>query len=346
MKERILPLFGFAVALLAASQAQATVLGFEARSDNGVNDCVTTATNGCFVVTETTSPAIPNPVMQNPNAGQLLVWDEVQNHTLTQALLVDRVADPSASFVTAVSGGFEIAAGTVVSSHYAQWDPGNGSQSRVDTALVFDSDIFAFITNTQKLFDSDDPLARPGIDYNDFGLRGLESGDTTEYGSDLSRVDISWNASSPGDWTRIITAFSPAAAGSITGVKWNDLDGDGLRDSSEHGLADWEIQLFDELGDHVATTSTDSDGNYWFTDLLPGTYSVAEVLQSGWRQTFNGAPDPFSVASNQQIVADFGNQLIPTTPPPPGIPLPGTVLLLAGGLLGFKFRRSAWSAAW
>ncbi len=192
------------LAIAWAGSAHATIIGFDATL-GGVNDCATGDVNGCVIAMDS---AIPNPVTQNPNDGILLVWDEVQNFTLTEDLFVDRVADPTADFVTEVTGGFLIAAGTIVSSHYAQWDPGEGSQGRVDTSLVFDSDIFAFITSDQALFDSDF-LGLPGIDYADFGLRGLEGGDLTEFGANLSRVDISWNASSPGDWTRIITAFSP-----------------------------------------------------------------------------------------------------------------------------------------
>jgi hypothetical protein len=53
----------------------------------------------------------PNPVVQNPNDGILLVWNEVQNFVLTEDLRVDRVADETLPFVTAVGNDFLIAAG-------------------------------------------------------------------------------------------------------------------------------------------------------------------------------------------------------------------------------------------
>ena len=161
-----------------------------------------TGANTCTI---TTTP--PNPIVQNPNNGLLLAWDEVQNFTLTQDLVVDRVFDVNASFIQDIGGGqFIIKAGTIVSSHYLQWDPGNGSDGRVNATIELDSQAFAFITSDQALFNSDF-LGLPGLDYADFGLRGLEGGDTTDFnGPD---VDISWAASSPGDWTRLITAFSP-----------------------------------------------------------------------------------------------------------------------------------------
>lgn len=167
---------------------------------DGANDCLIT-----------TAP--PNPVIQNPNDGLLIAWNELQNFVLTQDLRVDRVFDSSASFVEATgTGDFWIKAGTIVSSHYLQWDPGTflnqQSSSTVSAQIQLDSQVFAFITADQNLFDSD-YLGLPELNYNDFGLRGLESGDTTEF--DGENVNISWSASSPGDWTRLITAFSPAA---------------------------------------------------------------------------------------------------------------------------------------
>ncbi|MGF1681632.1 PEP-CTERM sorting domain-containing protein [Photobacterium minamisatsumaniensis] len=172
-----------------------------------IDNCSGTAANGPAVTCEiTNSPS--SVITPNPNNNKLIAWDEVQNHTLTEDLVVDRVFDPTASFIEdAGSGDYIIKAGTIVSSHYVQWDPdGVGT---IDASIVLDSQVFAFITSDQNLFDSDDQLARTGIDYNDFTLRGLENADTTVF--DGSSTDISWRASAPGDWTRLITAYSPAA---------------------------------------------------------------------------------------------------------------------------------------
>lgn len=198
-------LFGLiGVLLLAVSgAAHATIVGYTGCT--GANFC---SVVGGPLPSDPATP--PNPVTQNPNDGVLLGWDEVQNTTLTADLRVDRVFDASASFVEADGSGFIIKAGTIVSSHYFQWDPGLGSSSTVGATINLDSQVFAFITDTQKLFDSDAALGLAGLDYNDFGLRGLESADSTNFNGE--DVDISWTASSPGDWTRLITAFSPAAA--------------------------------------------------------------------------------------------------------------------------------------
>jgi len=173
---------------------QATIVSFSRCL--GANSCEVTATP-------------PNPIAVNPNNGILLGWNEVQNLTLTSKLYVDRVFDNTASFVGSDTNGLFLKAGTIVSSHYFQWDPGNGSSSRVNATIETDSQVFAFITNTQKLFDTDALLGLTGLDYADFTLRGLEGGDTTVFSG--GAVDIGWSASSPGDWTRMVTAFSPSA---------------------------------------------------------------------------------------------------------------------------------------
>ncbi|MEM7058008.1 MAG: hypothetical protein AAF557_10505 [Pseudomonadota bacterium] len=149
--------------------------------------------------------APPNPVMPDPDNGKLLVWNERQNIILKEDLVLDRVADPGSPFVARRDDGrYVIRAGTLVSSHYLQWDPSWESADFVSATIKLDQPIFGFIIGDQNLFDSDAQLGLPGIDYSDFWLRGLEDEDWTRMRDD--EVDISWWASSPGDWTRLITA--------------------------------------------------------------------------------------------------------------------------------------------
>ncbi len=150
-------------------------------------------------------------VTANPNDNRLLAWDEVQNFTLTADLRVDRVFDETADFVMPVGTDFLIKAGTVVSSHYLQYDG-----PRFQATVTLDSEIFAFITADQNLFDSDAQLGLLGLDYNDFTFRGLEAGDTTTF--DGNSTAINWATSSPGDWTRLITAFSPGGEDDMDNV--------------------------------------------------------------------------------------------------------------------------------
>jgi hypothetical protein len=173
------------------SMASATII--DITNGSGANDYV--------MDTSSQTPYTLSP--DNNNDGVLYVWDEIQNHTLTENLFIDRVANPEASYVGGTLNNYYITAGTVVSSHYVQWDPTIG---RVQATLHFDSDIFAFITSDNKLFGSD-YLGRSGIDYGDFTNRGIEPRDSTIFNG--GNVELNWYAKSPGDWARVLTAFSP-----------------------------------------------------------------------------------------------------------------------------------------
>src|SRR5919198_4871118 len=70
----------------------------------------------------------------------------------------------------------------------------------------------------------------------------------------------------------------PSTAGS------SSIDGQVFLDQSPwSGLASWCVQLFGPVN---ATTLTDASGNYNFTGLPGGDYTVCQVVASGWQQTF------------------------------------------------------------
>lgn len=182
------------VALSAlASQASATVIG-------GVVTGGTAFTAGgvfhLLTVPLANPLGPPNSVgddtFQTPN---LYAFNEDQNILLGAALLVDVGASP-------------IAAGTFVASHYVFFDPGP-TQSIIGT-VDFDAPVLAIITSTGNLFASDF-LANTGVNYLNPSQRGLEAGDfVTISGPNQIRFDTL--ASTPGDYVRVLTAFSPIAA--------------------------------------------------------------------------------------------------------------------------------------
>jgi protocatechuate 3,4-dioxygenase beta subunit len=61
---------------------------------------------------------------------------------------------------------------------------------------------------------------------------------------------------------------------------WIDADHNGIQDAGEDGVADVNVTLKDSNGVVVATTTTDANGNYTFSDLEPGDYSVAFDLDT------------------------------------------------------------------
>ncbi len=127
--------------------------------------------------------------------------------------------------------------------------------------------------------------------------------------------------------------------GSVDGLKWQDDNGNGVRDPDEPGLAGVSIYVDinyngqwdrgEPIGvstqDDPATLDVDETGHYQIADVPPGTWRVREIVPKGFVQTFPeprlGPPDdiwfPFPTdrayevtvgAGTQTSGLDFGNQ--------------------------------------
>lgn len=72
--------------------------------------------------------------------------------------------------------------------------------------------------------------------------------------------------------------------GSLCGVKYNDLDGDGVRDPGEVGMPGWTITVMDQ-DTGVWHVTTGANGLFCIDSLQAGTYFISETQQSGWTQT-------------------------------------------------------------
>jgi len=97
---------------------------------------------------------------------------------------------------------------------------------------------------------------------------------------------------------------------SLSGMKFEDKNSNGLKDSGEPGLAGWTIRLLKE-GAEVDSTVTAVDGSYSFTGVVPGSYTVEEVAQAGWTQTCPAAPGTHAMTlvsgAPGPTNLDFGN---------------------------------------
>lgn len=72
--------------------------------------------------------------------------------------------------------------------------------------------------------------------------------------------------------------------GEIRGTKFEDINGNGIRDKEDLGLKNWVIKLTNETG-NISTNVTDENGNYTFENVADGDYIIEESLQPGWIQT-------------------------------------------------------------
>jgi serine-aspartate repeat-containing protein C/D/E len=70
--------------------------------------------------------------------------------------------------------------------------------------------------------------------------------------------------------------------GSLSGYVFADNDQDCLRDPGDVGIAGVTIRLLGASGNVIRTTTTDSNGHYFFDDLRPGMYGVEEVQPGGF----------------------------------------------------------------
>jgi hypothetical protein len=143
---------------------------------------------------------VGNDTFQTPN---LYGFDEGQNINITTDLNVDVLANGSGGS----SGSGVLTAGSTVASHYIFFDP-NGTTSQTGT-VTFDSQVFGIITSTNNLAASDF-LINTGVNYLNPTLRGLEAGDSATI-TGLNTISVNWTASTPGDYIRVLTDFSPSA---------------------------------------------------------------------------------------------------------------------------------------
>ena len=75
------------------------------------------------------------------------------------------------------------------------------------------------------------------------------------------------------------------AKASIGDRVWLDCNGNGVQDTDELGVANVTVKLLDAGGAVVATQTTDANGNYLFSNLTPGDYSVQFVPLAGYNFT-------------------------------------------------------------
>ena len=112
------------------------------------------------------------------------------------------------------------------------------------------------------------------------------------------------------------TPLALQVVGSISGMKFQDINGNGVKELPDTGLAGWTISITFASPPNTVTTTTDPAGIYTFQGLDPGIYTVTEVAQAGWTQTFPVSPNLYTINLNPGSDTsgfDFGNFLQPAS---------------------------------
>ncbi|MGL5066325.1 MAG: SdrD B-like domain-containing protein, partial [Sarcina sp.] len=102
----------------------------------------------------------------------------------------------------------------------------------------------------------------------------------------------------------------PASIGDFV---WNDLNGNGLQDASEPGIAGVTVNLLDNAtGAILQTTTTDANGKYLF-NVNPGCYKVAFVKPTGYIFTLQNVGSDPAINSNVNPITGITPQVCVTS---------------------------------
>ena len=127
------------------------------------------------------------------------------------------------------------------------------------------------------------PASAPSNLVSDITLEPGETATVTfdvvvdEYGTATQVVNVASVTSAQMTQPRTDSATTPidVAWAQIGGLIWFDASGNGIREAGEtNRIADVPIVLVDTNGAMVASTNTDANGAYLFTQIFPGTYVV------------------------------------------------------------------------
>ncbi len=117
-----------------------------------------------------------------------------------------------------------------------------------------------------------------------------------------------WKSLSPA--SAVLSTISPDGVspevknGSISGVVWNDVNGDGVKDSSENGMSGVTVRL--TASDKTEkTVPTGADGSYGFDELVPGKYMIYVSTPADREATLEN-PRTVTVISDDTVVENFG----------------------------------------
>ncbi len=124
----------------------------------------------------------------------------------------------------------------------------------------------------------------------------------------------------------------PLLPSSVGNLVWFDVNGNGVQDATENGLANVTVALYNNSGTIINTTVSNASGFYRFDNVAPGNYRVGVTLKPGTIVSPKNASgsvtdndvndsgpnvrqsDLFTVGTNTVIdTIDIGLKIMPTT---------------------------------
>src|SRR5216683_2836577 len=208
-----------------------------------------------FLTSHTNAPNIA------PLAGDEFTRDHFAAGDNTIQVVLDTPVAGKTNFLTVVYS--DIMSGRL-GSHEASLRASDAASGTPPDTVTFSSDFISFRGTINHGFS----LSFSSVDSVDNG-GGLQQG--------------------AGDFFKSFTAagtgtFDTNFSGGLAGTKFQDTNGNGVRDPGEPGLPGWTIFLDAVDGSTHLSTVTDVNGNYSFMNLDPGVYRVREQGRSGWVQ--------------------------------------------------------------
>ena len=103
--------------------------------------------------------------------------------------------------------------------------------------------------------------------------------------------------------------FGSFKYGSISGTFFYDANANGIREEDESALSNWKVRIISSTMDTIITAN--NFGNYNLQNILYDNYTISEILEFGYKQSFPVANETtFTLISGMNINLNFGNFLI------------------------------------
>jgi len=255
-------------------------------------DLLTGSNTITFTVTNPANDPATNQPFGDPNPGGLLYKLTINNNEC----------------VTPVTGTASISG-----SKFEDWD-GDGSpfETKWEDGLSGWT-IYLDINNNQTLDAGDISTTTgkngaykfTGLVAGTYHVREVQKAGWTQTYPSANAVTDQWTVTLTDGQAAKKKDFGNFELGSISGMKFNDINGNHKKDGGEPELQGWTIKIKGNNG-YASSTVTDVTGHYNFINLPAGNYVLSEVMQTGWRQTVH--PTPVHVYSDTSVSnKNFGN---------------------------------------